>query len=71
MTSPNGHYTEEGTRLGPTTPCIEPARGEGIPRFIAYSPMMDRARPTALHCGENSRIFRDAADQTLPVTKFS
>ncbi len=24
-----------------------------------------------LHCGENSWIFRDAADQTLPVTEFS
>jgi hypothetical protein len=24
-----------------------------------------------VHCGENSRIFRDAADQTLPVTEFS
>ncbi len=24
-----------------------------------------------LHCGENSRIFRDAADQTLPVTEDS
>ncbi len=24
-----------------------------------------------LHCGENSRIFRDAGDQTLPVTEFS
>ncbi len=23
------------------------------------------------HCGENSRIFGDAADQTLPVTEFS
>jgi hypothetical protein len=23
------------------------------------------------HCGENSRIFRDAADQTLPVTEYS
>jgi hypothetical protein len=23
------------------------------------------------HCGENSRIFRDAADQTLPVTEIS
>jgi hypothetical protein len=26
---------------------------------------------TRVHCGENSRIFRDAADQTLPVTEFS
>ncbi len=25
----------------------------------------------SLHCGENSRIFRDAADQTLPETEFS
>jgi hypothetical protein len=24
-----------------------------------------------VHCGENSRISRDAADQTLPVTEFS
>jgi hypothetical protein len=24
-----------------------------------------------VHCGENSRIFRDAADQTLPVTEYS
>jgi hypothetical protein len=24
-----------------------------------------------LHCGENSRIFRDAAEQTLPVTEYS
>jgi hypothetical protein len=24
-----------------------------------------------VHCGENSRIFRDAADQTLSVTGFS
>ncbi len=24
-----------------------------------------------VHCGENSRIFIDAADQTLPVTEFS
>ncbi len=23
-----------------------------------------------LRCGENSRIFRDAADQTLPLTEF-
>jgi hypothetical protein len=24
-----------------------------------------------IHCGKNFRIFRDAADQTLPVTEFS
>jgi hypothetical protein len=24
-----------------------------------------------IHCGENFRIFRDAADQTLPVTENS
>jgi hypothetical protein len=24
-----------------------------------------------IHCGENSRIFWDAADQTLPVTEYS
>jgi hypothetical protein len=24
-----------------------------------------------MHCGENSRIFQDTADQTLPVTEFS
>jgi hypothetical protein len=24
-----------------------------------------------VHCGKNFRIFRDAADQTLPVTEFS
>jgi hypothetical protein len=27
--------------------------------------------PRKVHCGENSRIFRDAADQTLPVTEIS
>jgi hypothetical protein len=24
-----------------------------------------------IHCGENSRIFPDATDQTLPATEFS
>jgi hypothetical protein len=24
-----------------------------------------------VHCGKNFRIFRDTADQTLPVTEFS
>jgi hypothetical protein len=28
-------------------------------------------KDTPVHCGENSRIFRDAADQTLPVTEYS
>ncbi len=27
--------------------------------------------PSLPHCGENSRIFQDAADQTLPVTEYS
>jgi hypothetical protein len=29
------------------------------------------ARMKKPDCGENSWIFRDAADQTLPVTEFS
>jgi hypothetical protein len=28
-------------------------------------------RDSPLHCGEKFRIFRDAADQTLPVTEYS
>jgi hypothetical protein len=24
-----------------------------------------------IHCGKNFRIFRDAADETVPVTEFS
>jgi hypothetical protein len=27
--------------------------------------------PAAVHCGENSRIFQDAADLMLPVTNYS
>ncbi len=36
---------------------------EGIPGVKGRIPIV--------HCGENSRIFRDAADQTLPVTVYS
>jgi hypothetical protein len=43
-----------------------------LPSTTHYTVYRTRPRvSTVLHCGENSRIFRDAANQTLPVTEYS
>ncbi len=40
--------------------------------FVNLKPVMcPKKGQFHIHCGENSQIFRDAADQTLPVTEFS
>ncbi len=36
---------------------------------IGYNPSLKNSYE--VHCGENSRIFQDTADQTIPVTEYS
>ncbi len=62
----------------PSAPCSAacPAVHHGVPEPPAATDAAAALSPTSSlvcgpHCGENSRIFRDAADQTLPVTEFS